>query len=188
MVKNIFVHLLLMVILVSCNGIENRNDNNVKKTKKIGQTISEKQKQELIMRLASVLHEKWRSNRLLPDGTYEPRLKNTTDKYWVNNNNTDEVDIANTSFSNLPLDWQEENIAASIVAMHEVITAYEKGISLDSAFIEEASEKVHIEWLVRNSEWAQENQKLPYAELSEEEKEKDRLQVLQAIEVFQQGF
>ena len=82
------------------------------------------------------------------------------------------------------MDWQQENIAASTVAMNEVFSAYEKGVKLDSAFIEQASEKVHIEWLKRNSEWAQENQKLPYAQLIEEEKDKDRLHVLKGIEVF----
>lgn len=188
MMEKVYVYLLFLAILVSCNGIENRNENNAQKTNKAVHKISEQQKQELIRSLASVLHEAWRSNRLLADGTYKPRLKNTTDENWINNNNTDEVDIANMSFSELPLDWQEENIAASNVAIHEVISAYEMGICLDSAFIEEASEKVHLEWIARNAEWAQENQKLPYAQLSEEEKDKDRLQVVKAIKVFRKRF
>jgi len=33
---------------------------------------------------------------------------------------------------------------------------------------------VHQDWLSRNSEWAEEGQKLPYAQLSQEEKDKDR--------------
>lgn len=150
-------------------------------------SIRESHKQEMIIGLASVLHEEWRNNRLLPDGKYQPRLKTTTDNNWINSNNTDQVDIANTSFTDLPMDWQEENLAASTVAMTEVFSAYERGVKLNTVFIEKASEKVHIEWLTRNSEWAQDNQKLPYAQLTEEEQDKDRLQVLMAIEVFQKG-
>lgn len=188
MKEKIYVHLLIISILVSCNDIANKDKNNVKKTDEMIQNISENQRLKLNIKLASVLHEEWRSNRLLADGSYEPRLKNTTDEIWIKNNNSDQVDIANTSFINLPHDWQEENLSASIVAMNEVLSAYENKVSLESTFIEEASEKVHIEWLKRNSEWAQENQKLPYAQLSEEEKDKDRLQVIKAIEVFKQGF
>ena len=188
MIDKLCIPLIMVVISVSCNGIKNETESNVNETNTLGQTISESQKQELIIGLASVLHEEWRNNRLLPDGTYQPRLKTTTDNNWINKNNTDQVDIANTSFTSLPMDWQQENTAAATVAMNEVFSAYEKGVKLDRAFIEKASEQVHIEWLVRNSEWAPENQKLPYAQLTEEEKDKDRLHVLKAIEVFRQRF
>ena len=40
-------------------------------------------------------------------------------------------------------------------------------------------------WLERNGEWASEEQKKPFVELSKEEKEKDRAQVRKAIEIFE---
>ncbi|MEO0874830.1 MAG: hypothetical protein AAFY48_09515 [Bacteroidota bacterium] len=185
--KRLYFPLLMLPILVSCNEANNATENNNKETDMLRPSIRESYKQEMIIGLASVLHEEWRNNRLLPDGKYQPRLKTTTDNNWINSNNTDQVDIANTSFTDLPTDWQEENLAASTVAMSEVFSAYERGVKLNTVFIEKASEKVHVEWLVRNSEWAPDNQKLPYAQLAEEEQDKDRLQVLMAIEVFQKG-
>ncbi|MEO0725422.1 MAG: hypothetical protein AAFZ63_12820 [Bacteroidota bacterium] len=185
--KRLYIPLLMLPILVSCNEANNATENHNKETDMLRPSIRESHKQEMIIGLASVLHEEWRNNRLLPDGKYQPRLKTTTDNNWINSNNTDQVDIANTSFTDLPMDWQEENLAASTVAMTEVFSAYERGVKLNTVFIEKASEKVHIEWLTRNSEWAQDNQKLPYAQLTEEEQDKDRLQVLMAIEVFQKG-
>ncbi|MEL6836512.1 MAG: hypothetical protein AAFP77_26165 [Bacteroidota bacterium] len=185
--KRLYFPLLMLPILVSCNEAKNATENNNKETDMLRPSIRESHKQEMIIGLASVLHEEWRNNRLLPDGKYQPRLKTTTDNNWINSNNTDQVDIANTSFTDLPTDWQEENLAASTVAMSEVFSAYERGVKLNTVFIEKASEKVHVEWLVRNSEWAPDNQKLPYAQLTEEEQDKDRLQVLMAIEVFQKG-
>lgn len=184
----IYFYLIMLATLVACNEIEQNNEDNGENIPTLDRTLSNKQKQELTENLASVLHESWRSNRRTPDGSFEPRLKKTVDTIWIKANQTDEVDIANTSFLNLPFDWQKENLAAAKVAMQEVVTAHEQGIELDSAFVEEASEQVHIEWLERNREWAPENQKLPYTQLSEEEKAKDRLQVLKAIEVFQQKF
>jgi len=41
---------------------------------------------------------------------------------------------------------------------------------------------MHDKWLERNGEWAPAEQKLPYDELSEEEKEKDRVVIKKAID------
>jgi hypothetical protein len=54
---------------------------------------------------------------------------------------------------------------------------------LEEAFVEEAAAAVHDGWLVRNSRQAQEHQSLPYADLCESEKEKDRYFVRAAIAV-----
>ncbi len=178
--------LFITIALASCQESGNSNVNQLQKADTEQNSISEIQKQNLIELLASELHEEWRNNRRLSDGSYNPRIKKTTDSIWINRNDTAEVDIANTPFPELPADWQKENLEASRVAMGEVISAYENGIKLDSIFIEEASEQVHVEWLARNKEWAEEDQKLPYEQLSEDEKEKDRMQVRKAIEVFKQ--
>jgi len=69
--------------------------------------------------------------------------------------------------------------------MGEVFQAVEGGNLLDETFIEGASAEVHSKWLERNGEWAPEEQKKPYEELSEEEKDKDRAQIKKAIELYE---
>ena len=180
--KHFLISVIIITMAISC-------DNNKSQDATAGRTtaelIGDEQRQQLTIDLASTLHESWRVNRLLPTGAYDPRVKTTIDTAWISTHQTDQVDIANTAFADLPGDWQEENMAAAIVAMNEVISAYEQGTEFNDAFVESASAQVHIEWLKRNSEWAEADQKLPYAQLSEEEKDKDRLQVLKAIEVFE---
>ena len=146
----------------------------------------QKQRMEMVTELASLLHDEWRAPRKQEDGSFEPRIKKTKDETWkAAHGGAEEVDIANTSFAELPADWQEENRAAAEVAMNEVFSAAESGRVLDDAFIEEASSTVHDKWLERNGEWAPEDQKKPFGELPEEEKEKDRAQVRKAIEIFE---
>lgn len=143
------------------------------------------QKQQMIIELGGLLHDEWRAPRQKEDGSFEPRVKGTKDENWsIAHGGAKEVDIANTSFAELPEDWQRENRAAAEVAMNEVFRAAGGGRALDDSFIEEASSVVHEKWLERNGEWAPEEQKKPFAELSEEEKEKDRAQVRKAIEIF----
>jgi hypothetical protein len=68
----------------------------------------------------------------------------------------------------------------------QVLNAQTEGRALDNAFIEQAADAAHVSWLERNGSWAPAHQKLPYAELSEEEKEKDRVFVRRAIEAYRQ--
>ncbi|MCX6737047.1 MAG: hypothetical protein NTW73_03130 [Candidatus Parcubacteria bacterium] len=142
------------------------------------------QKRQMVVELGSSLHEEWRAPRKKEDGSFEPRIKKTKDEEWAKEHGTDDIDIANSSFVELPTDWQGENKAAAEVAMNEVFLANEKERILDEAFIEEASTVVHDKWLERNGEWASPELKKPFAELAEEEKEKDRAQIRKAIEIF----
>lgn len=132
--------------------------------------------------VAGRLHDRWRASRRLPDGGYEPRMKTTTDPAWIRRHGTDQVDIANTRYADLPADWQKENKESATVAVRLVDDARRRGVDLDSdEFMEAAGEKVHDAWLDRNGGWAPPEQRLPYAELSEEEKEKDRVVVREAL-------
>jgi hypothetical protein len=135
--------------------------------------------------LASELHEQWRQSRYDSNtGTFEPRVKETKDVAWIEKHNTNQVDIANTEYANLPEDWQAENKASAEVAITAVEQAMNSGVvELNEDFVNKASDIVHQKWLERNGEWAPAEQKLPYAELSEEEKEKDRVFVRAAIKV-----
>lgn len=130
----------------------------------------EKQCQEL----AGDFHDEWRESRRVEYGDFfEPRIKPTTDAEWVKEHGTDQVDIANTKYEDLPRDWQAENRAAAEAAFDAISKA---------KTVEEAASMIHDAWLERNGEWAEEHQKVPYSELSEEEKEKDRAQALAALE------
>ena len=130
----------------------------------------------------SDLHEEWRKGRLKEDWTYEPRIKETKDTEWISKNWTNQVDIANTKFEDLPSDWKYENLEAAKVAVDLVYEKMLKWESISPKALEEMSSKVHEERLKRNS-WAKWwKLDVPYDKLPEVEKAKDRNQVLQAIE------
>ena len=141
-------------------------------------------KSEIIERVASVFHEKWRENRLIGNGKYKPMIEKSDDKEWNKKHWTDMVDIANTEFEDLPSNRKHENLEAAKVAVNLV---YEKIVNkekVDSKSIEEMSKIVHKKWLERNGvQWSFENQRFDYEELSEEEKAKDRIQIELAIQI-----
>ncbi|MGP3934079.1 hypothetical protein [Nonomuraea sp. KM88] len=126
-------------------------------------------------RVADRFHDAWRAPRRLPDGTYDPRVKTTTDAAWIKKHDTDQVDIANTRYRDLPADWKRENQESARVGVQLVDEARVSGVDVrGERFMEEASSVVHDKWLVRNRDWAPEEQRRPYELLSEAEKEKDR--------------
>ncbi len=138
--------------------------------------------------MGSDLHEAWRAGRKKEDGTFEPRIKKTKDKAYIEaHEGKNEVDIANLSFEELPSDWQYENLEAAKVAIDLVFDMIMGGVELTKEMIEDMSSTVHEEWLKRN-EWVYSpedgdpNLAKPYAELIPEEKAKDRIQIRQAME------
>ena len=78
-------------------------------------------KEEFISSVAGELHNDWREPRKLEDGSFEPRIKSTKDKSWIEKNDTDQVDIANTSYENLPEDWQKENKDSAYLLKKQVL-------------------------------------------------------------------
>lgn len=166
--------------------------------------------------IGSQMHEEWRAPRLIGEvgdsKRYKPRPKPTTDLIWSQaHDGTRSVDIANTSYPDLPKDAQEENRASAEVAVHEVEKAIDADIPLDEAFIESASSTLHDKWMERRialgysqakldllkektdktedehfyfDRWSyDEKNMVPYMSLSEEEKEKDRVVIRKAIVV-----
>lgn len=130
-----------------------------------GKLLTADQKARAIEDLADQLHEAWRQTRKNPDGTYEPRLKD--------DGNGGQVDIANTRYKDLPEKWQAENKAA---ATH-VIDAIDNN---PNASDDEIAAMVHEGWLERNGEWAPDELKVDYADLPQDEKDKDLAIVEQA--------
>lgn len=135
--------------------------------------------------LAGRMHDVWRAPRRLPGGDYAARVKKTSDQRWITIHGTDQVDIANTRYQDLPADWQWENKESAGIAVRLVRDGRRQGLDPRSEeFIESASSRVHDAWLRRNGAWAPPEQRLPYAELSEEEKAADRVFVLMALDLF----
>jgi hypothetical protein len=112
-----------------------------------------------ITQFASSAHEEWRRN-FDPTGTKE-RVKKNSDGSEGN---------INVPFEKLHPDWQRENLAAGQAAA-EAVTKFSNDIEKDAEYI-------HIEWMKRNPR-ADYNaaQHVPYDQLSEIEKEKDRVHV-----------
>lgn len=149
-------------------------------------TLNEQAKRELVSQLGSVLHDEWRApRRIAGTDRHEPRVKKTKDQQWSETHgDAVEVDIANTTYSDLPSDWQYENQASAQVTVDQIADAVAAGGELDAAFVETASSVLHDEWLKRNGAWAPAEQKLPYTELLEAEKEKDRVIIRKGIELY----
>ena len=145
------------------------------------------------LEIGSQLHEDWRKTRLNEDGTYEARWKKVKDEKFEfaesstcrkNEDGTIEIDIANRSFSELSSDWQYENLEAGKVVAGLVGNKTE----LTDKERDEMATKIHDEWLKRNdwvfdANYGNPSQAVPFAELSEEEKNKDREQLKFGLEL-----
>jgi len=177
-----------MSIWESSEGSENKHLEALKvenPTEVVKEKIEKSKKDEQIEELGSLLHDEWRASRKKEDGTFESRERNTKDEIWIKEHGVDKVDIANTDYKSLPEDWKGENKKSAEVAVEEIYKAIDGGLSLDNSFVESASNVIHEKWLERNGSWAPEDQKKPYNELSEEEKEKDRVIIRKAIVVYE---
>ena len=139
-------------------------------------------KNALSYSLGSDLHEAWRAPRKKEDGTFEPRIKKSKDEAWNESHGTDEVDIANCSFEQLPSNWQYENLEAARVAIELVYDKTISGEQFSPEEVEQMASVIHDEWLKRNDwvfnpEYGDPKLAVPYAQLSKEEQDKDKAQL-----------
>lgn len=134
--------------------------------------------------LASEFHEDWRKTRLQEDGSFEPRIKSTTDTDWIESHGTDQVDIANTTYDDLPTDWQAENRAAAEVVV-DIMVNYNGTIDLNNEDTRnQVGDTIHKAWLARN-DWAKDGELgKNFADLPIEEQAKDITQVEVAQKIF----
>lgn len=147
-------------------------------------------KKALSYSLGSDLHDIWRSNRKKEDGTYEPRIKKSKDEDWNISHGTDEVDIANCSFDQLPSNWQYENLEAAKVVIDLVYDKIIVGELIGPDEIDKMASIVHQEWLKRNTwvcdpNYGDPKLTVPYKKLSKEEQDKDKVQVEYACQKVQ---
>ncbi|MGW5383496.1 hypothetical protein [Nocardia sp. NPDC003963] len=99
------------------------------------------------------------------------------------------MDIANTAYRDLPLDYRRENQESAKVATPLVLDEHLAGRDPSRTdFVEASSSRVHDAWLERNRAWAPPEQSLPYDRLTEEEKEKDRVVIKAAIDLLKEQF
>jgi len=88
----------------------------------------------------------------------------------------------NTSYAELPEKWQAENKAQAQSAIGLVAQNMEDAMSN----IEDLAAQVHEQWLSRNS-WAKDGPLgVPYNELPEEEKQKDKDVISAAYDILQE--
>ena len=113
-----------------------------------------------VIAFASKAHDEWRKG-FDPEGTGKERVKKNSDGTEGN---------INVPFNKLHPDWQRENLAAG----HAAKEAVEK----HGNDMEAAAEHIHNEWMKRNpkGDWNA-AQHVPYKDLPEDEKEKDRVHV-----------
>ena len=142
-------------------------------------------KEALSYALGSDLHEAWRATRKKDDGSFEPRMKKSKDEAWNASHGTDDVDIANCSFAQLPSNWQYENLEAAKVVIELVYDKIMSGDTISDDELEQMASVVHDEWLKRNSwvfdpNYGNPQLAVPYSQLSKEEQDKDKIQVKQA--------
>ena len=130
--------------------------------------------------LGSKLHEKWaegyRSGEMAKGNENPTRMKD--------DGMGGQVDILNTSYAELPPKRQAENKAQAEAAIGLV----SKDMSGAMDNLENLAAQVHEQWLSRNS-WAVEQKSplaVPYSELPEEEKQKDRDVIIAAHEILSQ--
>lgn len=117
---------------------------------------------------AAKAHEAWREGwKKQNNGQSVPRVKKNSDGT--------EKDI-NVPFAQLHPDWKKENLAAGKAAL-EAVTKFPDDMEQASAF-------VHDEWMKRNpkADWNA-AQHVPYAQLPENEKEKDRVHVRNMLQI-----
>ena len=88
--------------------------------------------------LAARIHDDWRRNRgTSSHGVYVARIKVVEGI---------ECDIANMTFEELPLSFQQINLVSARHACDIIDSAIVSGTALDRTFIERTAEQLHIAW------------------------------------------
>ena len=169
--------------------------------------ISEEIKKLLGYEVGSRLHEGWRESRNVDEQARlgrEPRWKKTKDQMFISQAKESEVvrigevvevDIANMTFTELPEDWQKENLEAGLAVTRltmgslsrEGSIGIEELLSLSAEEAEKLGDGVHEAWMARTekADWNAE-QFVPYSELPRSEQEKDLLHVRAALTVIRE--
>lgn len=118
--------------------------------------------------LAAELHDIWRAQYEAANGPDAARMKDDGEGGECN---------INAPYSTLPAKWQAENLAAAshAVGVAAYLLSQLSEARSDEQLVEIIAEQVHVAWLERNGAWAPAELAVPYADLTGEEQEKDRV-------------
>jgi len=97
------------------------------------------------------------------------------------------IDILTTDYDNLSEKWKGDNKASAEITINLIEKQLAEGGQLDEEFLELASKDLHEVFLRRRKDsgaWVPAEQDKSYNELSEEEKEKDRIMIRKGIEMY----
>jgi hypothetical protein len=167
------ITILLSVILLCGNNVE--------------LTLFKNSFQFYVENVASTYHSNWRENFIYPMiltvglCLVHRNLKVARARY---NSSLIYVDILNMEYNELPSDWAHENRATAQVACKYVLQGLRRKRLFKQSLIEEISDIVHIQWMKRNAEYAPKELMVPYVNLTEIEKDKDRKAVFLACRLF----
>jgi len=192
------ITILLSVILLCGNNVE--------------LTLFKNSFQFYVENVASTYHSNWRENFLVKNPFVKNRFKLTKGITHYNssdfiypmiltvglclvhrnlkvararyNSSLIYVDILNMEYNELPSDWAHENRATAQVACKYVLQGLRRKQLFKQSLIEEISDIVHIQWMKRNAEYAPKELMVPYVNLTEIEKDKDRKAVFLACRLF----
>lgn len=170
--------------------------------------FSDKEVITAIEETSKILHETWRKG--IEAGFVEQGLAADKPRMRVSKDKTEQTDIAwyesqeavgvtferdaesgkrlvntNVPYDELSPSWQNANIGAANFAVNGVVEAAKMGVDVTSnEFIEAMSDEIHEQWMVDNS-WEKDSKPelfIAYKDLTEDEKKKDRDQVLVVLE------
>lgn len=168
--------------------------------------------QVLVKSVANIYHSNWRVDFLLKNPFVKNRFKLTTAMVHYNpsdflypmiltvgsclvhrnlkvararhNASLIYVDILNMNYNELPSDWAFENRATARVACRHILRYVRQKRLFNKNLIEDISETIHVQWMKRNAHRANAELMVPYANLTDFEKDKDRKAVLFACRVY----
>jgi hypothetical protein len=137
-----------------------------------------------VAKVASAFHADWQKTQAPEGAGRKPKFKATKDEAWIKRHGTDQVDIANTSYADLPDDWQKENRDAAEVAQR-ILKEHGGTVDLtDEKTRLAVGEQIHQAWLSReNNSYAKGGElDKPFADLPRAEQDKDTDQLKVAME------
>ncbi len=155
-------------------------------------------RQSLIEDVMNASQAAWKEERKRQHPDETTRFRKTEDTAWIKENeggtnmrkNEDgsyEADLlAIDSASALPREYKADTERNAMIAVGAILNAAKNGRTPDDAFIDEVAALIHVRWLDvhRNDSYTTEEQKLPFAEMGENEKNKDRDFVRLAIATY----
>ena len=169
---------------------------------------------DFVEHVASIYHSQWKQNYLQQHPHTKHRFKLTTSRTNYHssdfvypmilpvgsclvhrnlkvaqsrsNHSLIYVDILNMNFKELPDDWAHENRATATVACRLILRNVRQNRLFNRKLIDNMSKRIHFHWMKRNVNRTMKHLMVPYHQLAELEKEKDRRAVFVACQLFNQ--